>query len=67
MIKAVKVRLRPNKEQEQQLWKSAGTARFAYNWTLARQKENHDNGGQFLNHYEMRKEFTELKKKDEYK
>lgn len=44
MIKAVKVRLRPTEEQERQLWKSAGAARFAYNWALAREKENHDNG-----------------------
>ena len=41
MILARKVRIIPNKEQEQQLWKSVGTARFIYNWTLARQEENY--------------------------
>ena len=66
MIKSVKVRLRPNKAQQQQLWKSAGVARLTYNWALARQKENHDNGGKFLSHYDLRKEFTALKKTDEY-
>ena len=53
MIKSVKVRLRPNKEQEKQLWKSAGVARFAYNWALNKQKENYDNGGKFIIHYDL--------------
>ena len=66
MIKSAKVRLRPNKEQEKQLRKSAGVARFAYNWALARQKENYDNGGKFLSHYDLRKEFTKLKQTEEY-
>jgi len=66
MIRTAKIRLRPTKEQEQQLWKSAGVARFAYNWVLARQKENYDNGGKFLNHYDLRKEFTLLKQTKEY-
>lgn len=66
MIKAVKVRLRPNEEQEKQLWRSAGTARFAYNWALARQNENHGNGGKFLNDQVLRKEFTQLRHTEEY-
>ena len=66
MIKAVKVRLRPTKAQEIQLRKSAGVARFAYNWALARQKENHESGGKFLNDPSLRKEFTQLKQAEEY-
>ncbi len=66
MIKAVKVRLKPTKEQETQLQKSAGAARFAYNWALAQEKENHDSGGKFLNDQALRKEFTQLKQKEEY-
>ncbi|MGN1032581.1 MAG: helix-turn-helix domain-containing protein, partial [Intestinibacter sp.] len=31
MILSKKVRLYPNKLQEQKLWKSVGTARFIYN------------------------------------
>ncbi len=34
MIKAVKIRLLPTKEQELLMFKSTGTARFAYNWGL---------------------------------
>lgn len=45
---AKKVRIKPNKEQELQLWKSVGTARWAYNWTLAKQEENYKNGGKFI-------------------
>ena len=48
MIKAKKVRLFPTEEQEQKLWQSVGTARFIYNWTLAKQEENHKNGGKFI-------------------
>ncbi|MCL2399456.1 MAG: transposase [Defluviitaleaceae bacterium] len=66
MIKAVKIRLRPTKAQEQKLLQSAGVARFAYNWALAREKENHETGGKFLNDQALRKEFTELKQKPEY-
>ncbi|MEG0514978.1 MAG: transposase [Cetobacterium sp.] len=62
MILAKKIRLKPNKNQEILLWQSVGTARFIYNWTLARQKENYENGGKFLSDNELRKEITQLKK-----
>ena len=29
-----KIRMYPNKKQEEQLWKTVGTARFVYNWAL---------------------------------
>jgi len=66
MIKAVKVRLRPTNAQEKKLWQSAGVARFAYNWALARQKANHDEGGKFLNDQALRKDFTQLKQGEEF-
>lgn len=62
MIKAKKVRLFPTKEQEQKLWQSVGTARFIYNWTLARQEENYKAGGKFISDNNLRKEITQLKK-----
>ncbi len=68
MILAKKVRIMPNIEQEQKLWQSVGTARFIYNWTLARQEENYrlkgtgKNGGKFINDGDLRKELTILKK-----
>ena len=39
MIKAVKIRLLPTKEQELLMFKSTGVARFAYNWGLATWEE----------------------------
>ena len=62
MILAKKVRLYPTKEQEQKLWQSVGTARFIYNYTLAKQEENYKNGGKFISDGTIRKELTQLKK-----
>ncbi len=62
MILGNKVRIFPTKEQEQKLWQSVGTARFIYNWTLARQEENYKNGGEFISDNDLRKELTILKK-----
>jgi len=39
MILARKIRIKPTEEQEKQLWKSVGVARWVYNWTLNRQRE----------------------------
>ena len=62
MILAKKVRLYPSEIQEQKLWQSVGTARFMYNWTLARQEENYKNGRKFIPDGTLRKEITQLKK-----
>lgn len=67
MIWTVKLQLRPTKEQEQKLLQSTGVSRFAYNWALARQKENHENIGRFLSEKDLLKEFTLLKQQDEFK
>ena len=61
MILSKKVRLRPTPEQEQKLWQSAGTARYIYNYTLAKQEENYKNGGKFISDNDIRKEITLLK------
>ena len=62
MILGKKIRLYPTQEHEQKLWQSVGTARFIYNWTLARQEENYKNGGKFISDNDLRKELTILKK-----
>ena len=64
MILAKKVRLYPSETQEQKLWQSVGTARFIYNWTLAKQEENYKNGGKFISNGVLRKEITQLKKNE---
>lgn len=67
MILTKKVRIRPIEEQETQLWKSVGTARWVYNWTLAKQKENYAQGNKFLSDNILRKEITQIKKQDGFK
>ena len=67
MIKAIKVRLNPNNKQLTKLFQYAGCARFAYNWAIAREQENYKQGNKFLSDNDLRKEFTQLKKLEEYK
>lgn len=64
MILGKKVRLYPSQLQEQKLWQSVGTARFIYNWTLAKQEENYKNGGKFISDNDLRKEITQLKRSE---
>jgi putative transposase len=66
-ITALKVRLEPNNEQKSKLFQSAGTSRWAYNFTIAKQEENYKNGGKFLSDGVLRKELTLLKKTEELK
>lgn len=66
MILSKKIRLRPTKEQEEQLWKSVGTARWAYNWALNRQRDNFKQGNKFISNNTLRKELTELKQKEAF-
>ena len=62
MILSKKIRLKPTKEQEKMLYKSAGTARFVYNWALDRQEKNFKLGNKFISDNDLRKEITVLKK-----
>ena len=66
MIKTIRVMLIPNNKQKTKLLQYANTARFAYNWALGREQENYKNGGKFISDGELRKEFTQLKKTEEY-
>lgn len=56
----------PNNKQETKLFQYAGTARFAFNWALAREQENYKNGGRFISDNDLRKEFTVLRNSEEY-
>jgi putative transposase len=68
VILALKVRLIPDKEQESKLWKSAGTARYVYNWALNRQIEHFENTGKLnkISNELLRKELTKLKQTKEF-
>ena len=67
MEKGFKIQIFPNEEQKELMFKSFGCARFAYNWALTKQEENYKNGGKFISDNILRKEFTQLKKKEEFK
>ena len=64
MIKSVKVRLLPTEEQEELMFKSVGTARYAYNWGLARWRELYKEGAK-PNGYVIKKEFNNTVKTEE--
>lgn len=65
-MKGMKIRLMPTKEQEILMLKSAGCSRFAYNWALNRCNELHNQGIKY-SIFDIRKEFTALKKQEEFK
>lgn len=56
----------PNNVQRTKMFQYAGASRFAYNWALAKENENHKQGGKFISDSELRKEFTKLRNSDEY-
>jgi transposase, IS605 orfB family len=66
MIKSIKVRLNPNNKQLTKLFQYAGCNRFAYNWTIVRVRENYKQDNKFISDNELRKEFTQMKKLNEY-
>lgn len=66
LIKGLKIRLYPTKEQEKLMWQFAGAMRFMYNWTLQRQQENYENGGKFISSFSMQSELNPLKKIEEF-
>ena len=67
MIKTLKIKLKPNNKQQTKMFHFCGAKRFAYNWAIAKERENYSKGGKFINDCELRKEFTKLKKTEEYK
>ena len=58
--------LLPNNKQKSKLFQYANTARFAYNWALAKEQENSKSDGKFLSDIDLRKEFTKMKQTQEY-
>ena len=66
MIKAIKVRLYPTKKQEELMYKSAGVARFSYNWGLHYLNKYYEDNKKSLSIGELRKIFTKLRNSDEF-
>ena len=65
MIKSVKIRLFPTKEQEVLMFKAIGCSRFVYNWALNRCNELYKLYGSY-SMADVRKEFKQLKKQECY-
>ena len=63
MIKAIKIRLLPSKEQEILMIKSVGITRFAYNWGLAEWVKQYQEGLK-PNGLALKKQFNNTIKKD---
>lgn len=66
MLKSIKIMLLPNNKQRTKIFQCFDVSRFAYNWALNRQQENHKNGGKFLSAFDLHKELVQLKKTPEY-
>ena len=66
MKKSFKIRLLPTEQQEILMFKSIGCSRFTYNWALNRCNELYKQGIKY-NMSNIRKEFTQLKKEEEFK
>ena len=63
MIRAHKIRLEPNNLQATYFAKACGTARFAYNWALAKAKEQYEQDNAFkFNEAALRKELNAVKR-----
>lgn len=66
MIKSYKVRLYPNKEQEQLMWKHIGACRYIWNYMLELQEQRYKDGEKHLSAFGMNKRLTPLKKENKY-
>lgn len=66
MIKTYKVMLHPNNKQATKLFLNANASRYAYNWAVAAEQENHKQNKPFIKEFELRKQFTKFKKTPEY-
>lgn len=58
--------LLPNNRQKSKLLLYANTSRYVYNWAIAREQSNYKDGNKLISDYDLRKEFTQLKKLEEY-
>ena len=62
MIRSLKIKLYPTKEQEQLMWHSANVSRYIYNWGLALKKQKYEAEGIDLSISDLRKKLTQYKK-----
>ena len=61
MLISRKIRVKPTPEQEAQMWRTAGVARWAHNYVVASKREDSS-----IKEGDLRKKVTQLKKDDQY-
>ncbi len=66
MIRSFKIRLLPNEQQQELLWKHANCSRFIWNFGLAYQENLFKNNQKHLSGYDLKKVVTQIKKQDKY-
>lgn len=64
ILRAYKTELAPNNTQRTALLKHAGAARFAFNWGLAKRKQEYEETGKSSNAIEQHRQLNALKKTD---
>ena len=67
MLKSIKYELNPTKSQSKKLNQSFGNCRFVYNWALDKKIKAYQEEGKKLSCFDLMKELTQLKKKEEFK
>lgn len=67
IIRGKKVKLLPNKKQEQLFWQFAGARRFVYNWALDLQMKSYKETGKMISFKELQHLIVNLKKTDNTK
>lgn len=66
MIKSLKIRIYPNKKQEELIIKTFGCVRYVYNYYLDKRINAYKNCGESLSYNECSKDLTSLKKELEW-
>ena len=66
MIRSIKYELKPTKSQVQELSQVFGNCRFVYNWALGKKIKAYQEENKKLSCFDLMKELTQLKKKEEY-
>ncbi len=56
----------PNNKQQSRLFLYAAAARYAYNWAVVTEKQNHESGKSFIQEAELRRQFTQFKKSNSF-
>lgn len=64
MMKGFRVKILPNNDQAINIIKFCHASRFAYNWALSIEIDNHEKGYKFISGYELTKLFTQYKKQE---